>query len=309
MKIIYMGTPEFAVPPLKRLIDEGYDILLAVTQPDRPKNRGKKIQPTPVKEAASVYGIPVSQPESEDEFNQLIMRMNELKPDIAVVAAYGRLLPADLLRIPAMGCINIHASLLPMFRGAAPIQRSILSGMDETGVTIMQMSEGMDEGDIISQKATPIGTKTSGQLFEELALLGGDLLIETLPSLSDGSALRISQNNDLATYAPKITKEDARLDFNDKAVALERRIRAMSPKPGAYTSMGGSAMKIISAEIVQGSSHSTPGLIRSVSESGILVETGEDDLLIKTIRMPGKQTMDISQYIKGNKIEIGAVLG
>lgn len=309
MKIIYMGTPDFAVPPLRRLIDGGFDIPLIVTQPDRPKDRGKKILPPPVKELASEYGIPVNQPKNKEEFSQTIVLIRDLKPDIVVVAAYGRLLPADLLRIPAMGCINIHASLLPKYRGAAPIQRSILSGDRETGVTLMQMSAGMDEGDIISQKSTPIGKKTSGQLFEELAVLGGDLLTETLPSIIDGSASRIRQDHERATYAAKITKEDAFLDFNDEAVSLERRVRAMSPKPGAYTLINGNAMKIFYAEATEGSRHYAPGTIKSVDENGIMVATGGGDLLIKKIRMPGKQTMDISEYIKGNKIEIGTVLG
>jgi methionyl-tRNA formyltransferase len=226
-----------------------------------------------------------------------------------VVAAYGKILSKDILDLPPLGCINIHASLLPRFRGAAPIQHAIISGDSHTGVTMMYMSAGMDEGDIISKKATPIDRKTAGELFKELALMGGDLLIETLEQIVDGSAKSFPQNHSLATYAPKITKEDSRLDFNRKAIEIHRLIRAMSPLPGAYTNYQEKTMKIFDGQVVKSNSLLPPGTIKHVDDSGILVATGEDDILIKQIRMPGKQTMDVSEYIKGNKIEIGNVLG
>ena len=309
MKIVYMGTPDFAVPPLKRMKEEGYDIPLLVTQPDKPKNRGKKVLPTPVKVQAEEYGIPVLQPDSISDSSELIQTLQEISPDLIVVAAYGKLLPKVLLSLPPLGCINIHASLLPKYRGAAPIQHAILSGDTETGVTLMYMSEGMDEGDMIAKKTTPIERKTAGGLFDELALLGASLLMEQLPSIKAGTADRIAQNNTLATYAPKITKEHSLVDFCQKAVEIECQIRAMNPRPGAYTLKEGTAMKLLSAEVGEGVAGDSPGRIKEVSKGGILVAAGRGDLLITRIQMPGKQAVDVSEYIKGNKIEIGTFLG
>lgn len=309
MKIVYMGTPDFAVPPLIKMKEAGYNVALVVTQPDRPRDRGKKIQPTPVKTRALEYGLPVFQPEKPEEFQELIRRLKEIAPDIIVVAAYGKILSKDILDLPPLGCINIHASLLPRFRGAAPIQHSILSGDKETGITMMYMSAGMDEGDIIAKKATPINRKTGGELFQELSVMGGELLIETLEQIVGGKAKSWPQDHSLATYAPKITKEDSKLDFNMKAIDLERLIRAMNPLPGAYTNYQEQTMKVFDGEVLKSRLSQQPGTIKQVDDSGILVATGEDDILIKKIRMPGKQTMEVSEYIKGNKIEIGSVLG
>ncbi|MGI6732824.1 MAG: methionyl-tRNA formyltransferase [Anaerovoracaceae bacterium] len=309
MRIVYMGTSDFAVPPLKRIKEEGYEIPLVITQPDRPKNRGMKVQPTPVKIQAEEYGIPVLQPESISDSSELIRYLQETDPDIIVVAAYGKLLPKSLLSLPRLGCVNIHASLLPKYRGAAPIQRAILSGDAETGVTLMYMSEGMDEGDMIAKKAVPIDNKTAGQLWNELALLGADLLAETLPAIEAGTAGRTAQDSNLATYAPKITKEDGLVDFHQKAEVIERQIRAMNPRPGAYTFLEGVPIKLFSAELVGSDVNDRPGLIKDVSRKGILVAAGEGDLLVTRIQMPGKRPMDVSEYIKGNKIEIGTVLG
>jgi methionyl-tRNA formyltransferase len=309
LKIVYMGTPDFAVPPLKRLKEEGHEIPLVITQPDRPKNRGRKVLPTPVKIQAEEYDIPVLQPESFADSSELIRQLCELNPDIIIVAAYGKLLPKSLLNLPRLGCVNIHASLLPKYRGAAPIQHAILSGDSETGVTLMYMSEGMDEGDMIAKKATPIEKKTAGQLLDELARLGADLLVETLPAIEAGTAGRTAQNNGLATYAPKITKQDSLVDFRQKAEVIERQIRAMNPRPGAYTLIEGIPMKLFSAELLGSDGNDMPGLIKDVSKGGILVAAEEGDLLITRIQMPGKQPVDVSEYIKGNKIEIGTVLG
>lgn len=309
MKIVYMGTPDFAVPPLKRMKEAGYEIPLVVTQPDKPKNRGKQVLPTPVKVQAEVYGIPVLQPESISDSSELIQILREINPDLIVVAAYGKLLPQSLLSLPRLGCINIHASLLPRFRGAAPIQHAILSGDTDTGVTLMHMSSGMDEGDMIASKATPIDKKTAGQLFDELAYLGADLLIEQLPRIEAGTADRTAQNHALAIYAPKITKEHSRVDFNQKAAEIERQIRAMNPRPGAYTLKEGTVMKLLLADVLEGPANDSPGLIKDVSKRGILVATGRGDLLITRIQMPGKQAVDVSEYIKGNKIETGTFLG
>ncbi len=306
---MYMGTSDFAVPALKRMKEEGYEIPLVITQPDRPKNRGMKVLPTPVKIQAEEYGIPVMQPESISDSSEVMQCLREINPDIIVVASYGKLLPKSLLDLPRLGCINIHASLLPKYRGAAPIQHAILSGDPETGVTLMYMSEGLDEGDIIAKRAVPIGKKTVGQLEDELAGLGADLLVEILPAIESGTAERIAQNHDLATYASKITKQDSLVDFNQKAERIERQIRAMNPWPGAYTFINGVQMKLFSAEVMGEDVNDTPGLIKDVSNRGILVAAGEGDLLVTRIQMPGKKPVDVSEYIKGNKIEIGTVLG
>ncbi len=309
MKIVYMGTPDFAVSPLKRMKEEGYDIPLVVTQPDKPKNRGRKVLPTPVKIQAEEYGLPVLQPGSISDSSELIQTLREINPDLIVVAAYGKLLPQTLLSLPPLGCINIHASLLPKYRGAAPIQHAILSGDAKTGVTLMHMSEGMDEGDMIAKKTTPIEKKTAGLLFDELALLGADLLIEQLPLIKAGTAGRTAQDHDLATYAPKITKEQCRVDFSRKATEIECKIRAMNPRPGAYTLKEGTVMKLLSADVWEGVANDSPGLIKEVSNRGILIAAGKGDLMITRIQMPGKQAVAVSEYIKGNKIEIGTFLG
>lgn len=309
MKIVYMGTPDFAVQPLKRLIEEGFEISLAVSQPDRPRDRGKKVQPTPVKALAVEHGIPVFQPEKAADIDELHCLLRSMAPDMIVVAAYGRLLPEELLEIPPLGCVNIHASLLPKYRGAAPIQRAILSGDAETGVTLMYMSKGMDEGDMITKRSIPIDKKTSGQLFSELSMLGSELLIDTLPSIKEGTAPRLAQDENLATYAGKITKEDGRIDFKSEALYIERVIRAMNPRPGAHTVMGDKVMKVFSADVIGGENTLSPGTIKEVSKRGILVATGQGDILFTRIQMPGKQAMDLADYIKGNKIEIGTVLG
>ncbi len=309
MKIVYMGTPDFAVPPLKRIKEEGYDIPLVVTQPDRPKNRGKKVLPPPVKIQAEEYGIDVFQPENSSGFTELISYLEDINPDIIIVAAYGRLLPAGLLALPRLGCVNIHASLLPKYRGAAPVQRAILSGDSETGVTLMHMSEGMDEGDMIAKRATLIDRKTAGELLDELALLGADLLAETLPAIGAGVAGRTPQDHEQATYAAKITKEDSLVDFRETAESIEGKIRAMNPRPGAYTLINGTAMKLFAAEPQRRSSEDKPGRVKAVDSRGILVAAAEGDLLVTRIQMPGKQAVDVSEYIKGNKIEIGTILG
>lgn len=309
MKIAYMGTPDFAVPPLIKLIEAGYEISMVISQPDRPKNRGKKLLKTPVKEMAEKYGIPVFQPEGKEESDELYARLKNISPDIIIVAAYGRILKEEILNLPRLGCINIHASLLPRHRGAAPIQRAVLEGDEETGITLMHMSAGMDEGDMIAAMSTPVDRKTSGELFEELAWMGADLLLDTLPLIEKGSGGRIPQNEKLATYAPKITKEEGRIDFSKGSHTIERQIRAMSPWPGAFTNMGDKTMKVLEADIISGNSGSRPGEIKSADRDGLLVATGEGDLLIKKIQMPGKQPLEIAEYIKGNKIEIGLVLG
>jgi methionyl-tRNA formyltransferase len=321
MKIVYMGTPDFAVPPLERILIEGHEVALVVTQPDKPRDRGKKVQPTPVKALAMEKNLPFVQPEVLKGNAELLRQISVIKPDVIVVVAYGKLLPGELLSIPQYGCVNIHGSLLPQYRGAAPIQRAILSGDEKTGVTLMYLSLEMDEGDIIAARSTQIGKKTAGDLHEELSQMGADLLAVTLPAIEAGAAPRIKQDGSLASYAPPLSKKDGLVDFSRSPVEIERQIRAMSPWPGAYTYYKGEPMKLLAAYDPKEGDRSPdfkskgrstleqPGMILSVDSKGMKVRAGNGNLMVSRIKMPGKREVDISEYIKGNKIEISTVLG
>ena len=312
MKIIYMGTPDFAVPALRKLAEADAEIPFVITQPDRPKDRGKKMQAPAVKEAAVSLGIPVLQPEKLRGNTELFEQLKACDPVLIVVAAYGKILPQEILSIPKQGCINIHGSLLPKYRGAAPIQRAVLAGEEETGVTLMYMSPGMDEGDMIAAAKTPVDRKTSGQLFTELAEAGAALLLEHLPVLLAGTAARQKQDGTQATYAPMIDKKEGRIDFGKSAVEIERLIRGMDPWPGAYTYYNGQPMKILEAfpsERPQGVSFKAPGEILSAGEAGIAIAAGTGVLTVTKIQIPGKKPMEVSVYLKGNKIDIGTILG
>lgn len=309
MRIVYMGTPDFAVAPLKRILEEGHEVVLVVTQPDKPKDRGKKIQPTPVKELAIQYKIPVAQPDTLKENDLFQKQLMQLVPDLIVVVAYGKLLPAEFLSIPQYGCINIHGSLLPRHRGAAPIQKAILDGDRETGITLMYLSLEMDAGDMIANRTTLIGDKTAGDLHKELSIMGADLLVETLPDILRGKAPRVAQNATLATYAPPLKKEDGHLDFSKPAYEVKRQIQAMNPWPGAYTLYKGGTMKFLSAKkVISKQDSNQPGLIVSCDRDGLGIKTRDGVIIIDRIKMPGKREMEVSEYIKGNEIEIGVRL-
>lgn len=310
MKIVYMGTSEFAVPALFRLVKEGWSVPLVVTQPDRERGRGKNVRPTPVKKLAEKLGITVLQPEhirDNEKFNEDILMH---KPDLIVVAAYGKILPDELIALPEYGCINIHGSLLPRYRGAAPIQRAIIAGEKETGVTLMYMSGDLDSGDIIACKSTLVAKKTAGQLHDELADMGADILSLYLPGIKAGNAPRIKQNDSLSVYAPMISKKDALLDFNHKTEYIERFIRAMNPWPGAYAYYKGGRIKLLFGEDFGNhiSSHDVPGQIVSANEQGLGIATADGIIHITRIQMPGKRAMEVSEFLKGNQIEIGEVL-
>lgn len=304
-----MGTPEFAVPPLAKLRDCGYRVELVVTQPDKARDRGKKVQFPPVKEKALEYGIEVLQPERIKGNEEFIRRIREAGPDLIVVAAYGKLLPVELLEIPRLGCINIHASLLPKFRGAAPIHRSVMEGEETTGVTLMYMEEGLDTGDMIAARSTPIGKKTTAELHDELSEMGADLLVKTLPYIEQGINGRTKQDESKATYAPMIFKQDGLMDFSRPAEELERLVRGLNSWPGAYTIYRGEPMKIWNAEVLDEKSDQPDGTITGVSDQGIRVAAGGRTLLLTRIQMPGKKAMETREYLKGNKMEAGEVLG
>lgn len=309
MKIIYMGTPDFAVPALESLIKSGNKPVLVVSQPDAKRDRGEKIKPTPVKEMALAWDIPVAQPEKIRGNQEFLDLLRGLAPDLIIVAAYGKILPKEILTIPTRGCINIHASLLPKYRGAAPIQRAILEGETQTGVTLMQMAEGMDTGDILASAVTETAGKTTEMLFEELSVLGASLLIENLPLIESNQLTPIQQDEAKATYAPMIYKKDGLIDFTKPAAEIERQVRAMNPWPVAYTTYDGQPMKIWQAVVEEGAAQASPGTIKEVSQRGIAVATGLGSLIITEIQMPGKKKMPVSAYIRGNQIEINRILG
>jgi methionyl-tRNA formyltransferase len=308
MKIVFMGTPAFAVPALSAIASSGHEIKYVITQQDKAKDRGKKLQYTPVKEKALHLGIEVLQPEKLKGNIEAADKIAGCSPDMAVVAAYGKILPADILNIPKYGCINIHASLLPRWRGAAPIQHAIIEGDDMTGVTIMHMAEGLDTGDMILSKGTSIAKKTASELHDELALLGAELIVEAIGQIEKGTAPRIVQDERLATYAPMIFKKDGALDFRKNPEALERLVRGVNPWPGAYTTYKGETMKIWEAFPIDKKNAEQAGTITGISDAGIEVSAGGKTLLVTEIQMPGKKRMKIKEYLKGNKIEKLTVL-
>ncbi|MDR1247291.1 MAG: methionyl-tRNA formyltransferase [Clostridiales Family XIII bacterium] len=307
MRIVYMGTPEFAVPPLRALCECGRAPVMTVTQPDRRRDRGKRLQSPPVKDMSGEYAIPVIQPLSltnNTEFRELL---TDAAPDLIVVAAYGRILPADVLSLPRLGCINIHASILPAYRGAAPIQRAVMNGERETGVTLMHMAETMDTGDIIAVRKTNIENKTAGELFDELSRMGARLLTDTLPCIETGRAPRRPQDESKACYAPMIRKEDAHVDFSKSSDAVCSLIRGMNPHPIAFARMGDAMLKLWEAFPIPVTRPGPAGTAVSISDDGISVAAGDGAVLITVIQSPGKRPMRVAEYLRGNKIHTGAI--
>lgn len=308
MNIIFMGTPQFSVPTLEALVKAGYQVPLVVTQPDKAKDRGKKVQFTPVKEKALALGLMVAQPESLKNNERFLAKLAELEPDLIVVVAYGQILPKEVLDLPRYGCVNVHASILPRHRGAAPIQQAILSGDEYSGVTIMQMEEGLDSGDMIATVKTLIGGYTADQLHDELMVKGAELLIEVLPSILNGTAISVKQGHELATYAPMIHKEMGRIPFQQSPSEIERLTRAMDSWPGAYCNYKGQLLKIWEALPIDGQVKEAPGTIVEVTREGIQIACGGGYLLATTIQLPGKKRMSVKEFLKGNSIEKGVVL-
>jgi methionyl-tRNA formyltransferase len=311
-KIVFMGTPSFAAAALDALAGTGYDVLLAVSQPDKPKGRGNKVLPPPVKARALELGIDVAQPLTVKNNEEFVKMLEKLSPDLIVVAAYGKVLPLSVLEIPRFGCVNIHASLLPEYRGAAPVQRAILDGKAESGVTLMRMEEGLDEGAVFAQANVPIEGLDSGEVTDLLAKRGSELLIEKLPEILDGSIQAVPQDDASASYAPMIQKSDGHLTFGGSAQACRRTVLAMNPSPGAFAYLGDVQMKVrrvaIAAEAGAVGTDATPGAVIGVSESGIHVACREGVLVIETLQLPGKNPVRVADYLRGNKIELGTVL-
>lgn len=310
MRIVFMGTPEFAVPSLEAVLQGGHEVELVVTQPDRPKGRKKTLTPPPVKEAALLRGLPVAQPERL-RGSETVDRIAELKPDLIVTAAYGQILPKAVLDAPRLGCINVHGSLLPQYRGGAPIQRAIMNGETKTGVTIMYMAAGLDTGDMISVVEVPIADDdTSGTLFAKLTDAGAKLLAETLPSIEAQTAIATPQNNDEATYAPNLNRDDERIDWSRPARAIYNQVRGLSPMAGGFTIWNGEPFKVWGcAPVKRGSAAAAPGTVLAASDEGIAVQTGDDALLLTVIQPAGKKAMDAAEWLKGARLTPGSVFG
>lgn len=302
MRVVFMGTPDFSVPALEELA-KVHQVEAVVTQQDKPKGRGHKMQFTPVKEKAIELNIPVYQPEKvrNPEFVDILKNIN---PDVIVVIAFGQILPKEILEIAKYGCINVHASLLPKYRGAAPIQWAVIDGEKVTGVTTMHMAEGLDTGDIIDTSVLELDEKeTGGSLFDKLAIEGGKLIVETLDKLEKGTATRTPQDNEKSTYAAKITKELGKIDFSKSAVEIERLIRGLNPWPSAFTTLDDRQIKVWDATAVEGEAKEEPGQIAEVSKTYIKVATGKGYLKINEIQPAGKKRMAMEAFLNGYNIE------
>lgn len=311
MKIVFMGTPDFAAVALKSLIDAGHEITLVITQPDKEKGRGKGIAESDVKILAKEHNLPVYQPvriKNEESVKYLEDFMKENPADVFVVAAFGQILPKSILDMPRLGCFNIHASLLPKYRGAAPIQWSIIDGDEETGVTIMKMDVGLDTGDMVAVSRVKIeDNETGGSLFDKLAKEGGDLMVRTLPLIESGEVTYTKQNDDESTYAKMLSKDMGRIDFAKSAAELERLIRGCNPWPGTYTSLNNKNLKIWEAGVSD--KKGTPGEVIDVSKDTFTVGCGEGSLVIKSLQIEGKKRMPAHDFMLGVKINPGDKLG
>jgi methionyl-tRNA formyltransferase len=304
-KIVFMGTPDFAVPALRALI-AAHDVIGVVTQPDRPAGRSRQIQISPVKAAALEHGIPVFQPEKLRR-PEAVDTLRQWQADLYVVAAFGQILPQSVLDIPAHGAINIHASLLPRWRGAAPIQAAIRAGDAETGITIMKMDAGLDTGPILSQRALSIAPDETGQsLHDKLARLGGELLIETLPAYLNGAIQPQPQEDSLATFAPRIEKDEGRINWAEPAIAIERTVRAFTPWPGTFTTWKGRLLKILAAEAISGNGQ--PGMVLEHKDQ-LVVGTGEGLLMPTRLQLEGRGAVSAADFRRGYADVIGARLG
>ena len=308
MRLIYMGTPDFAVPPLEMLAEAGHEIAYVVTQPDAVRDRGRKIKFSPVKEKAIELGIPVLQPAKIRRNEEFAQTLREAALDAAVVSAYGKILPAHILDIPKYGCLNIHGSLLPRFRGAAPIQAAIIAGDEETGITIMHMDEGLDTGDMLAKASTPIDGKNCEELHDELALMGGRLIVETLEDIQGALAKAEKQDDALATYAPMISKADGHIDFGLAPEEIERRMRAFDPWPGTFAEMNGKVFKLWKAEALEDTAGVPDGTVIAAGKEGLDITAGGRVLRVTQLQAPGKKRMETGDYLRGNCIEIGTVL-
>lgn len=310
MRVIFMGTPDFATGTLEEIVKAGHEVAGVVTQPDKPKGRGKTMMPTPVKETALKYNLPVYQPKKvrEPEFVELL---RSLKPDVMVVAAFGQIITKEILEMPKYGCINVHASLLPAYRGAAPIQWAVINGDKESGVTIMQMDEGIDTGDMIEKAVVPIAEdETGGSLFDKLSHTGAKLCVKVLRDLEEGTAVREKQPEESTTpYAKMIDKKMGEVDWKKSAKEIEQLIRGLNPWPSAYTKVHGKTLKLWKAKVLLETSQMKPGQIVKVTKDSLAVQTGQGMLEIQELQLEGKKRMDTSSFLRGYALAEGESLG
>ncbi len=311
MKILYMGTPEFAVGPLKAIYEAGHEVLAVVTQPDKAKGRGKEMQACEVKEYAVSKNIPVFQP-AKIKNPEAVETLKKYNADIYIVAAFGQILSREILEIPRYGCLNIHASLLPKYRGAAPIQWSIIEGERETGVTIMQMDVGLDTGDMLLKKAVSIDAQETGQtLHDKLSVIGSELILEALCRIQEGTISREKQEDSKSSYASMLTKEMGCIQWNKRAAEIERLIRGLNPWPSAYTYFQGKSLKIWEARIIETENRpemTAPGTIIEVGRDSLQVATGEGILVLEAVQLEGKKKMSVHDFLLGNKVEKGQIM-
>lgn len=308
MRVIFMGTPDFSVGTLEALIEAGHEVVLAVTQPDKPKGRGKEMQFTPVKEVAIRHNIPVFQPKRVRN-EECIEELRKYNADIMVVIAFGQILPKEILEMTPYGCINVHASLLPKYRGAAPIQWSVIDGEKISGVTTMQMDEGLDTGDMIMKTEVPLAEdETGGSLHDKLAAAGAKLCVETLKALEDKTATWEKQGETTTDYAKMLTKQTGNIDWTQSADSIERLIRGLNPWPSAYTMWEEKVMKIWKAQVTENTSGEEPGTIVKVEKDSFIVQTGEGQLKIMELQIPGKKRMDAGAFLRGYQIKEGTKL-
>ena len=307
MKAVFMGTPDFAVPTLQKMIDMGIEVTAVVTQPDKAKGRGKKVIYSPVKECALAHDLPVYQPVRIRKEPEFIQTLRDMQPDVIVVVAFGQILPKEILDIPRLGCVNVHASLLPKFRGAAPIQWSIIDGEEVTGVTTMLMDVGLDTGDMLLKAEVPMDPKeTGGSLHDKLAAVGGELLEKTLIGLEAGTIVPEKQDDSQAgEYARMLDKELGHIDFNRPAVVIERLIRGLNPWPSAYTYIDGKTLKIWEAEVLDRNYGCEYGEVAEVTRNCLIIQTGVGALSVKSVQLQGKKRMDIAAFLNGYTIEKG----
>jgi len=313
MQVVFMGTPAFSVPTLEALLDSECTVVGVVTQPDRPRGRGQTLSASPVKELAHAHGLPILQPEKMKQ-PEFLRELEQWRPDVIVVTAFGRILPKIILNLPPRGCLNVHASLLPRYRGAAPIQWALINGEEETGLTTMLMDEGMDTGAILLQELVPIDPEeTAGELSVRLAHIGGRLLIETLRGWTSLKITPIAQDGSKATRAPLLKKEDGNLPWNRKAIEIANRIRGLSPWPGAYTFCQEERLTIWKGSPLVDpektcSSDETPGTIVNVGKENLLVRTGDGLLSVTEIQPANRKRMPVSQFVSGHRVTSGMKL-
>ncbi len=305
MKVIYMGTPDFAVGALESIIEAGHEVVLVVTQPDKPKGRGKEMQMTPVKKCAIKYDIPVFQPIKIKE-QEAVEYLRTFAADIFVVAAFGQILSKEILQMPKYGCVNIHASLLPMYRGAAPIQAVIINKEKETGVTIMQMDEGLDTGDMLMKTVVPIEADETGEsLHDKLSEVGASLIVDALKAIEEGNITPVPQGDGETCYASMLKKELGCIDWNKSAEDIEYLVRGLYPWPGTYTFLAGKMMKICAVAMGKQEAEGLPGEICEVTKDSLSVCTGCGNLVIRELQPEGKKRMPVHDFLLGNKIEKG----